>query len=213
MAGISEVQGFPDSIRLPIVRLAEEWFASPDRPRPVPEVAKFWDALVERWVNDPSCPLLIRKSTKTNPRGGEVQHPSGRTVVCVDNSPAHWTLASAIAGETPTLEGLRTALESGEWPVVFAMSLADVERLPRYRGILARSERAKELNKGRWKVCHIEEVGLRSKGGVESFPIDVLVEQCRRLLSPSNMFVVPNSHGGFGELPEVVEVFRRAVLR
>lgn len=200
-------------MRLHMTSLAEEWLASPDRPRPAHNVAKHWDALVEGWVTDPSCPLLIRKSTKLNPRGCEVRHSSGRAIVCVDNSPAHWTLASAIAGDTPTLDELRVALESGEWPVVFAMSLAEAKQLPRYRGILARSARAKVLNKGRWKVCHIEEVGLRSKGGVESFPIDVLVEQCRRLLSPSNMFVVPNSHGGFGELPEVVEVFRRALPR
>ena len=178
-----------------------------ERPRPAPEVVGHWDALVAEWIANPRCPLLIRKS---GDRGVEHRHPSGRAVVCVDNSPAHWTLASAIRGERPSCAQVLAALEIGEWPVVFAMSKAEVAKLPRYRGVLARSKAAKALNDGEWKVCHIDEVGMRAKGSVTEMSITTLREHCRRLLAPSNMFVVPNTHAGFGELPEVVAAFRRS---
>lgn len=170
---------------------------------------RHWDALVAEWIDNPRCPLLVRKG---GDRGVEHRHASGRTVVCVDNSPAHWTLASAIREARPTCRDLLSALESGEWPVVFALSKAEAAKLPRYRGFLARSTAAKALNQGEWKVCHIDEVGLGQKGAVGDIGLSTLREHCRRLLAPSNMFLVPNSHAGFGELPEVVAAFRRARL-
>jgi len=204
---VSRSNGLPEPLSATLASAAQDWFASPDRPRPQADVVRHWDSLVEAWVSHRSMPLLVRKS---GDRGVERRYPSGRAIVCVDNSPAHWTLACAIAGDRPTVEDLHSALTSGEWPVMFAMSKAEVAQLPRYRGLLSRSERARALNDGQWKVCHIDEVGLRGRGSVETFPLSTLVEHCRRLLAPSNMFLVPNSHAGFGELPEVVKAFRRA---
>ncbi len=206
---IPRASGFEKSLSGMLSGAADGWVASTERPRPSSEHVRHWDALVGLWIEDPKLPLLIRKS---GDRGLERRHPTGRQVVCVDNSPAHWTLACAIRRQTPAVEELLAALQSGEWPVVFAMSKAEVAKLPRYRGVLARSEAAKAINDGQWKVCHIDDVGLRTKGAVTEVGITTLKEHCRRLLAPSNMFLVPNSHGGFGELPEVVEAFRRARL-
>lgn len=201
--------GLPGSIRSAVTRAAEEWLVSPQRPRPTEDSAQHWDSLIETWIRDPRCPLLVRKSGN---RGCEHPHTkSGRVVVCTDNSPAHWTLAAAIGGERPTVADLLAALESGEWPVVFALSKAEAAKLPRYRGIMARSRRGKALNVSGWKVCHILGVAEGSRGcDLEALSVDALVEHSRRFLSPSNMFVVPNSHAGFGELPEVRAVFGRA---
>jgi hypothetical protein len=200
--------GFPQVIRASVIDAAEAWFVSPERPRPAPAVLSYWDRLVEEWLSDPRFPLLVRKSGS---RGCEHSHASsGRTVVCADNSPAHWTLAMALAGETPTVDELLQALESAAWPVVFALSKADAAKLPRYRGVMARSARGKALNVAGWKVCHIRGVADESRGAdLDGLSIQSLVEHSRRFLAPSNMFLVPNSHAGFGELPEVLEVFAR----
>lgn len=200
--------GLPPVIRSSVVDAAEAWFASPERPRPAPAVLSYWDRLVDEWLSDSRYPLLLRKSGS---RGCEHSHASsGRTLVCADNSPAHWTLAMALAGEKPTLDDLVQALDSGSWPVVFALSRADAAKLPRYRGVMARSPRGKALNVAGWKVCHIRGVADASRGAdLDSLSIESLVEHSRRFLAPSNMFLVPNSHAGFGELPEVLEVFAR----
>lgn len=208
MATPVEPEGFPPSIQTTLEASALEWRNSPSRPRAAPAVAAHWDSVVAEWVATPTLPLFVRKSMKGTPRGLEVRHASGRSLIYVDNSPAHWTLASAIAGQTPTVAQLLAALECGEWPVMFIASKAETAALPRYRGILSRSAMGKTLNDAKWKVCHIHPVGLRSRTQIESFPLEALLEHCRRLLSPSNMFVVPTSHGGFGELPEVIKVFR-----
>ncbi len=207
---IPSCSGFPEVIRSSVVRAAEAWFVSPERPRPTSDVVSHWDSLVDEWVSDARFPLLVRKSGN---RGCEHQHASsGRTVVCADNSPAHWTLAMALAGEKPTLNALLRALESGEWPVVFALSKAEAAKLPRYRGVLARSTRGKALNVAGWKVCHIRGVADDSRGAdLDGLSTESLMEHSRRFLAPSNMFLVPNSHAGFGELPEVREVFARHV--
>jgi hypothetical protein len=200
--------GFPQAIRSSVIDAAEAWFVSPERPRPTPAVLSHWDRLIDKWLSDRRFPLLVRKRGN---RGCEHSHASsGRTVVCADNSPAHWTLATALAGETPEVNDLLRALESGAWPVVFALSKAEAAKLPRYRGVMARSGRGKALNVGRWKVCHVHGIADESPGAdLDGLSIESLIEHSRRFLAPSNMFLVPNSHGGFGELPEVREVFAR----
>lgn len=201
--------GLPDSMLAALSRAAEEWFASPERPRPSDDVVRHWDALIHEWVHDPKLPLLVRKSAD---RGCEQEHAgSGRVIVCTDNSPAHWALASAISGDKPDVRQLLEALESGEWPVVFALSKVEAAKLPRYRGVMARSKLGKALNVAGWKVCHTHGVADGSRGAdLEKLPLAALIEHSRRFLSPSNMFVVPNSHAGFGELREVREVFAGA---
>ena len=119
MRRVPRSNGLPEPLSATLASAAQDWLASPDRPRPPADVVKHWDSLVEAWVSHRSMPLLVRKS---GDRGVERRHPSGRAIVCVDNSPAHWTLACAIAGDRPTVEDLHSALTSGEWPVVFAMS-------------------------------------------------------------------------------------------
>lgn len=203
---VEAADGIPESICAALTAAAQDWRESPARPRPTEATVRYWDELVDGWVRDPRNPLLVRRSGN---RGCEESHRAGRTIVCVDNSPAHWTLACAIADVRPTAAELLQALESGEWPVVFAMKKAETARRPRYSGLLGRSVRGRTLNAGAWKVCHIEEVGLGTRGAVSELPLPALIEASRRLLSPSNMFLVPNSHAGFGELPEVVGVFRR----
>src|SRR4051812_39810392 len=114
---------FPPELSSMMATGAAEWLASPSRPKPDDDTLRHWDGLVTAWVNDPAQPLLLRRS---GVRGLEQRHTAtGRSVICVDNSPAHWTLASAIGGARPSISDLLDALTTGEWPVMFAMSKAD----------------------------------------------------------------------------------------
>ena len=78
----------------------------------------------------------------------------------------------------------------------------------RYRGVLSRTRVAKWPNQQGWKVCHIDPVGLKGRVKLPERGLDQLIEAARRLITPRNMFLVPNDRGGFGELPEVIEVAR-----
>lgn len=193
----------PQEVSQAIQAAAHAWRDSPARPRVSPAVLGHWDRLVDDWLRTPSAPLLVRKG---KPRGVEQQHRSGRVVVAVDNSPAHWALGSAILGLTPTLHDVLADLEIGELPVAFALTAAECREEPRYTGALARSAIGKLLNKGLWKVCHIEQVGIGTRTAITDLSLDVLHHHFASLMKPRNMFVVPKTHGGFGELPEVIEV-------
>lgn len=195
----------PPELARPLVEVARAWHGSPSRPRVQPEVAQHWDQVIARWIGDPRAPLLVRR---TGERGVAKTHPSGRVMVHVDNSPAHWTLSAALMGLTPSLDELLDALSNGELPVTFAMSASERQRQPLYAGLLAQSRIGSRLNKAAWKVCHIQEVGLGQRRNAGPPALQDLREATRRLLAPSNMFLVPNSHGGLGEVPEFIDVFR-----
>jgi len=186
--------------------VAATWHDSPVRPRPTQEVSDHWDRLTRDWVEDRSLPLLVRRTKK---RGVEQRHGSGRNIVHTDNSPAHWTLGAALLGRMPTLDEVMADLERGELPVTFALSREDKRRMPKFTGLLGRSSIGSLLYKGRWKVCHIDPVGLGGRKPTFAYSMAELAEVSTRLLSPTNMFLVPNSHSGLGELPEVIDHFRR----
>jgi len=186
--------------------IAAAWHDSQARPRVTQKVSDHWDRLIRDWVEDRSLPLLVRRTKK---RGVEQRHGSRRFIVHVDNSPAHWTLGSALLGRMPSLAEVLADLEHGELPVTFVLSLEDKRKSPKYTGTLGKSAAGPLLNKARWKVCHIDPVGLGGRKPTSSYSMAELVEVSTRLLSPSNMFLVPNSHSGLGELPEVIDYFRQ----
>ncbi|HNC85082.1 MAG TPA: hypothetical protein PK999_18665, partial [Nitrospira sp.] len=63
-------------------------------------------------------------------------------------------------------------------------------------------------NKLGWKVCHIEPVGLHGRASITERPILELQGHFRRLLSPSNMFLVPLILAGLGEIPHFIKAVR-----
>ena len=64
-----------------------------------------------------------------------------------------------------------------------------------------------------WKVAHIDDVGLGYSGSVTSAQIRELKKHFVRLLSPSNMFLVPKAYAGIAETPDFVEAFRSRAQR
>jgi len=64
------------------------------------------------------------------------------------------------------------------------------------------------VNKPGWKLCHMQDVGLSTRTPLEQIELRELTIRCRRLLSPSNHFVVPLYWAGLGEVPEFIAELR-----
>lgn len=198
--------GLPPQIREALSHAAAAWRDTPDRPQPATDVLQHWDELIANWASNPDLPLLVRRSGGA--KGSEQAHTTGRVVVCTDNAPAHWCFASALLGIKPTVSEAFEALVSGELPIAFvALSKSERECAPRYTGTMRRSRLGGALNAAVWKVCHVRPVGIRKRGAIVDLPINALEAHFRDLMSPSNIFLVPNAHSGFGELPEVQAAF------
>ena len=182
---------------------ARLWFHSPLRPTILPEVLRGWSELLQAWLDDHSLPILVRSAK--GPPGSVILHPTGRSLVPTDNSPAQWVFAQAEKGIVPTLSEVHTGFGDDRIPVAMAIkrkhkpvtkyfcNLATVKDNPNNRG---------------WKVAHVEPVGLRQRGELEEMSLSDLGSHFIRFLNPSNMFVVPTKWAGLSEIDEVVELFR-----
>lgn len=194
----------PDLLQAQARRLCEEWIASPLRPQPSKQVHVHWTALIRDWADASSLPLFMRKHR--GDRGSEIPHASGRILVPVDNSAAHWSLAAALEGVQPALGDIEKALRNDEIPVALAFKAQERERA-RYRCMRHRVS----LNALGWKICHIDDVGFGGRIDLAEAPIERLKDHFVRYMTPANMFVVPLVWSGLGEMPEMIEAARRAL--
>ena len=192
----------PEEMLAAFRQAGEFWRNSPCRPRVAPPVLASWAQLLDKWISDESLPLLVRKHRGT--RGRFIAHDTGRILVPVDNSPAHWSMGLALDDQCPDLESIRALFEDDALPV--AMTMTATERA----GANLTGGRAAWhglLNSFGWKVCHSREVGLRTRKALQHVPIQLLNEHFRALLDPANMFLVPLRWAGFGEVPEIRALF------
>jgi hypothetical protein len=178
------------------------WAESNTRPRLDPIVKKHWDELIDGWASS-ELPLVARKSNGV--RGGVIMHHDGREIVLADNSPAQWAFSRALSGHMYSLDDLRAQLSTNSIPFVYATKRAELERM-KYRATLRPAD---NVNKRGWKLCHIDGVGLKSATLLEELPLSHLVEHFKRLIKPSNHFLVPLSWSGLGEIPEVIHEIRK----
>lgn len=188
--------------------LSEAWLRSDLRPVVESGVARTWDELVQDWVNEPTMPLYIRKSQSN--RGSLIKHESGRMLIPTDNSVAQWCFALAYRGTVPRLQDVETWRSEDRIPIAHVLKTTE-RRVAEYHCTIGRALKP-SLNDCGWKVCHIEPVGIRPKTPLPEISIDCLKEHFVRLLSPSNMFLVPKAWAGLGELPEMIEVAKRFTL-
>ncbi len=179
----------PNELRAPILAFASAWATSPLRPRVRPELVHAWNELLREWIRTPALPLFVRKEAAR--RGPAPTHPSGRTLLPCDNSPAVWAFTLALEGSCPSLDEVADLAVNGKIPVKFA-------ELKRFQAFYTAG----------WKLAHIDGVGLGTRTPLEELSLDKLQEHMRLLLSPSNHFAVPKVWAGLGEVPEVIEVIR-----
>ncbi len=196
-------QNLPSPMPELLVKLAHQWTQQLLRPRPALEVIRYWDQLISEWTQDAAFPLFVRKNGKN--RGSVLLHRSGRQLIPTDNSPAHWAFASALLGQMPSREQIRRAMSEDRIPV--AMILKASEKTDaKYKCTLDKSF---NLNQFGWKVCHVEPVGLGTRTSVVEIDERVLRDHFRKLMTPSNMFVIPLKYAGLGELPEFCRAMGR----
>ena len=191
----------PHAINASMHAAARAWFQDPACPKVEPSVVSRWRSLLRAWFEDESLPLYVRKSR--DPRGAPVVHYSGREIVATDNTVAHYALMHALRGSCPSLDQIRSDVESRAIPV--AMILKKHERVGCTRG---RALTHRPLNDNGWKVCHIDPVRLRSNKDMGEIPMGVIRESFERLLDPGNMFLIPKTWAGLGELPEFIQAAR-----
>lgn len=178
--------------------VGELWANSPQRPRIAPQVLKHWDDLITQWIES-DLPIVIRKSSDT--RGLAIKHASGRMLVFSDNSLAQWAFSRAFAGEMYSLADIAQFLEEDSIPFAYAAKASDRERAT-YACILSLKD---NVNTSDWKLCHIEEIGLKTRKPPPEIDIAMLSDHFRKFISPSNHFLIPLAWAGLGEVPEIIE--------
>ena len=186
-------------IRSLIEQAARAWHASTLRPEPKKCVLAHWRTMIAQWVDRPEMPLLIRRPAEG--RGREIKHQkTGRVLVPVDNTPAHWALAMALDGKTPSCEQALAALRDGSLGVAMALKESEKEQAC-YHGLLRKWEVLKP-----WRLCHVDNVADHTKGEIANWDIDALKRHTTRLLDPNNMFLIAKGCG-FGEDRTFIRAF------
>jgi hypothetical protein len=174
-----------DELREPLAELGRRWAASPHRPRPSEDSLKRWDELLASWLSS-DLPLILRDSRR---RGERLVCASGRGIIFADNTPANWIFHLALEGVVPDITSWRSETLASHVPLTFLTKGANARR---------------DLNKAGWKVCHIAAVSDRKRYKIESAPFETLEAEFMRFLSPRNIFLIPKTISGAGELLEVV---------
>jgi hypothetical protein len=196
-------ENLPNDLMEPLKHFAFQWAQSEIRPRPKKEVIVHWSTLIDSWSNDIDMPLFIRKASQG--RGKYIKHDSGRFLIPVDNSSAHWAFYMALNNEKPSLEDIRNFISIDQIPV--AMILKKEEKLvARKKCTLSKSQNLNELG---WKVAHIEGVGLNESSPINYIHIETLKIHFRKLMSPENMFLIPLALEGLGEIPAVIDEIKK----
>lgn len=191
-----------DELHEPLRQLAEAWANSSSRPSPTAEIEDRWSAFLNSWIADESLPLFIRKAAFG--RGKVIVHESGRKLIPADNSPAQWAFSLALLGQCPSMDELQQLVKADRIPV--AMILKAIEREhATYRYPLSKAE---NLNRVGWKLAHIDSIGLKQRGELETFEISKLETHFVRFMNPENMFLVPKAWAGLGEMPEMIAAIR-----
>jgi len=165
-------------------------------------VLAYWDDLIDQWLGTTDMPLFIRKSAL---RFEMHRQPAGREIIFVDNSPAHWCMSCALDGTQPTLDEVRTELQRGKLPVVYAIrnTMKKIARPSTSRGTQSQMS-ATNLNERGYKVCHIQPVGMNTAAAVESIALDDLARYTRRLLNTAAHFPWPPQESPGGQSSQMM---------
>ncbi len=179
-----------------IKELGREWNKS--RPNFDPKIERDWDEVIDKWATESDMPLIIRKSSGA--RGSEVVHSSGRRIIISDNSPAQWVCYLALNGEVKSVSEIKQALLDDKVPISFAIKEEDKSKII-YRQTLSEYS----INKLGWKLCHKDRVGIGNNEDPKTMNIDTVIDRFKKLMKPSNFFIIPKKLGGLGELDEFIK--------
>lgn len=194
---------FPDELTDPLRQFSMAWATSDLRPKPDRTTLAHWTEMINSWVASDDMPLFIRK--KASGRGNIVQHPAGRKLLQVDNSPAQWVYSLAMSQKKPSLQEIRDLIRKDQIPI--AMILTREEN--KHATLLCSLTADYNVNILGWKLAHIEGVGLNTRTPLEEQPIEVLKQHFVRLMMPTNMFLIPIELGGLAEVQIVIDEMKK----
>ena len=185
----------PQNILKEIEAIGKLWKQSDINPKFSINVLDEWSKLITNWKDDDKMPLIIRKSGEI--RGQEIIHNNGRAIIISDNSPAQWVCYNVLSGITYNKEQIIDLLKNDKIPISFAIKAKEKDKI-KYKCILGKYS----INKFGWKLCHIEDVGLKSSRQINEIDIVTLEKKFFLLMNPKNFFLVPKAIGGIGEIKE-----------
>ena len=185
-------------IRNKIKELGQLWKVSENRLKISTDVLNSWERLISDWAEDESMPLIIRKSSM---RGREVEHSSGRRVIISDNTFALWVYRNVLDKKTFIVSEIKDMLNNNDIPMIYALKKEDKE-IMKHTKTLGKFSLSNAYSK--WKLCHIEPVGLNSRKCIKDLDIEKIIEYFKRYANPKNMFALPKEIGGLGEIQEFI---------
>ena len=86
--------------------------------------------------------------------------------------------------------------------MVYALTKEDKKKA-KYTKILGKD--ALSNANAKWKLCHIEPVGLNNRKNIVDLDINEIVKYFMRYANPMNMFILPKEIGGLGEIQEFID--------
>lgn len=187
-----------DKFLLQIEQLGTLWKTSSNNPKVPDLLISKWDDLIEKWANDSSLPLVVRKSGKN--RGKIINHKSKRKIIMTDNSFSHWIYYQLLENnKVPSIKDIRKMLKEDTIPFVYIIPSKEKNKYDKKTQLGKYS-----LNKKDFKLCHKTAVGMHNKQEISKINIDELKTHFLNLAKPSNMFVIPSCIGGLGEIREFI---------
>ncbi len=202
---IPNVNSFSDHTEFTALfqQLAKQFREATDDLKIKSNVLKYWsDDLLLKWINDPTMPLYIRKSSATYLKGKEIKHKSGRILIPVDNGPAHWALSMAFNENMPTLESVRAEWINQDRINIGMIISKDHASKVKYK---CADHIVDNPNEKGWKVAHIEAIGINSRTPLESVDLKILTDHFFKFLNPANMFLIPKKYSGLAEIEEFLK--------
>ena len=190
---------------LAIRDLGQKWRKDKNNPVNDPQFlssVEAWNLCIAKWASDPNIPLLIRKRDK---KLGSINiHTSGRKLVPVDNSPAQWAFACACNGISPPTSIIND-LTRGTIPIAMVLPKLNPETISEATAFKGKLHSCPNTQEYGWCLGHKIDVGLKRK--MFDCTLDELQEHFIRLMSPSNMFVVPKEKKfrGLAELADFIK--------
>lgn len=184
-------------IRQKIKEIAVLWKKSKSNPKTSEDVIKAWNKVILEWVEDESLPLVVRRSK--DKRGHVYTHSTGRKIIVSDNTAATWVMYNVLNGKTLTLDNIKDILKRKELPIAFAFKKEEID------GATYTKTQGKYALPY-WNVCHIDPVGLKTRGEIKDMDIESLKNHFKKFLSPGNMFIVPKSIAGLGEVQDFIDI-------
>lgn len=158
---------------------------------PEKELKLKWQLVIQKWVNNDSMTLFVRKGGMT--RGTKILFEN-RTITTTDNTPAHWVFKNIVFDQQPyTCEEIENIIQLNKFPISFIRKKNEYATL--LDGMVA--DKNLRLNNDGWKLAHIERIAMK-RG--KNITLDDYKMHHIKFLDLSNMYLIDKQFSGLAEV-------------